>query len=213
MLPGSTLFLIVCAQQDFWPGGAWPLVDAATARTIAELCVLGDALGVRRGGICCRHTSDALARPADGAARAEPPHCLAGTAGEASTLSCLPAASVLLVDPSTTPIPVLDRDHVYWVASGCVAVVDAEPAGRLVFEHLAAGIRDAVVFGAGVEYGIARAVDALLRRRVRTHVVLDAAAPADPAQAQQVIAEWKRRGVDGATALTIARLLRHAAPP
>jgi len=30
MLPGSTLFLIVCAQQDFWPGGAWPLVDAAT---------------------------------------------------------------------------------------------------------------------------------------------------------------------------------------
>jgi nicotinamidase-related amidase len=206
MIPGSTLFLAVCAQRDFWPGGAWPLVDAAAAHTITELYALGAALGVRQGGICCRHTSDAPAH-------AGPPHCLAGTAGEASLPRCVPAASVLLVDPGATLAPALDRAHAYCVASGCVAAVDAEPAGRLVFEHLAAGIRDAVVFGAGVELGIARAVDALLRRRVRTHVVLDAAAPADPAEAQQVIAEWKRRGVDGATASTIARLLRRAAPP
>ena len=77
-------------------------------------------------------------------------------------------------------------------------------------DHLTAGIRDAVVFGAGLEHGIDRAVDALLRRRIRTHVVLDAAASADPDQAQRIIAGWKRRGVDGATAATVLRLLARA---
>ncbi len=63
------------------------------------------------------------------------------------------------------------------------------------------------MFGAGVEYGLAQTVDALLRRRIRTHVVLDAIAAVDEADAQGVIAVWKRRGVDAVTVDVVARLL------
>lgn len=208
MLPGSTLLLAVCVQSDFWPGGAWPLVDSATADTIAELCALGTTLSARQGGVCCRHHTGAAADPGAG-----PPHCRAGTAGERCAPGCLPAAPVLLVDPDATSTWTRDRSHALYVASGCVADVDATPNGRAAFDHLTAGIRDAVVFGAGVEYGIARAVDALLRRRVRTHLVLDAAAVADPAKAQRVVALWKRRAVDALTMATTARLLGRGAQP
>ncbi len=210
MLPGSTLFLAVCAQRDLWPSGAWPIVDAEAARTVTELFALAAVLGIREGGVCCRHARATVARPSDVFA---PPHCLAGTAGVASAPGCIPASPVVVGEPGAAPAPALDRAHAYYVASGCAAAVDADPVGGLVFDHLTAGVRDAVVFGAGVEHAIARAVDALLRRHVRTHVVLDAAAPADAAEAQRVIAQWKRRGVDGATAATIARLLEHGAGP
>jgi len=41
--------------------------------------------------------------------------------------------------------------------------------------------------------------------------VLDGVGAVDAARAQQVIGEWKRRGVDGLTTATVARLLRRAA--
>src|SRR6185369_15393023 len=96
--------------------------------------------------------------------------------------------------------------------SGCTSAIDDDGAWRAAFDHLTAGIRDAVVFGAGIEYALAHTVDALLRRRIRTHVALDAAAAADDAEAQRVVATWKRRGVDGATVATIARLLTRTPP-
>ena len=57
------------------------------------------------------------------------------------------------------------------------------------------------------ELAIDRTIDALVRRRIRTHVALDAAAAVDAASAQAVIAAWKRRGVDGVTAAIVERLL------
>ena len=78
---------------------------------------------------------------------------------------------------------------------------------RRAFEHLTAGVRNAVVFGAGAEFAVDRAVAALLERRVRTHAVLDAIGTADEVRAQSVVARWKRRGVDGVTVGTLARLL------
>jgi nicotinamidase-related amidase len=208
MLPGSTLVLAVCTQQDFWPGGAWPLVDADQADAAQELFTLAASLSVRQGGICCRHEPDEAAN----VARDAPPHCVAGTPGVVNVPGCVPALPMIVVAPDTV-VPALDRAHAYYVASGCRAPIDTVSSGRVVFDHLTAGIRDAVVFGAGVEHGVARTVDALLRRRVRTHVALDASAAADASEAQHVIAGWKRRGVDGVTVATIARLLRRGAAP
>ncbi len=101
----------------------------------------------------------------------------------------------------------LERTHAIYVASGCGADPDHAPARAEALGFLTSGVRDAVVFGAGVEAGLAHAVDLLLRRRIRTHVALDAVGAIDPIAAQQTIGGWKRRGVDGATVDTIERLL------
>lgn len=197
MLPGSTLFVGVCTQRDYWAGGTWPLVDDGEAREVAALFALATRLGIRQGGVECWHAADIPP--------ALPDHCLAATAGAAAAPGCVPGQPVVAVTGSV--YAPLDRAHVYHVRTGCAVAVDGDPTARAVFDHLTAGVRDAVVFGAGVEYGLVHVVDALLRRRVRTHVALDAAAAADDDEAQQVIARWKRRGVDGATTATITRLL------
>jgi hypothetical protein len=201
MHPGATLFLDVCVQRDFWPGGAWPLLDADSAANVATLFALAAELGVRQGGVRCAHASG-------DAPPGAPLHAAAGGAGAAPIGA--PTRPAILVSPAGTA-PALDRAHAYYVASGCTGPPDGDAASRAVVEHLLAGVRDAVVFGAGVETALDRAVDACLHRRVRTHVVLDAAGVVDAAHAQQVIGEWKRRGVDGLTTATVARLLRRAA--
>lgn len=207
MHPGATIFLDVCAQRDFWPGGAWPLLDPAGAANVAALFDLAAELGIRQGGIRCTH-----APGAPGGERLRgPAHAAGGSAGAEPAAGCVPAAPVIVVAPASSTAPALDRAHAYYVATGCGAAPDTDPVCRAVVEHLLAGVRDAIVFGAGVETGLDRAVDACLRRRVHTHVVLDAAAAADPARAQEVIADWKRRGVDGLTTATVARLLRRPA--
>jgi hypothetical protein len=102
----------------------------------------------------------------------------------------------------------LDRAHAVYVDGGCGQGPDDGPGRTRVFEHLTAGVRDAVVFGAGVEHGLSRAVDALLRRRIRTHVALDAVGTADEVLAQACVAGWKRRAVDGVTVEIVERMLR-----
>ncbi|TMA78457.1 MAG: hypothetical protein E6J72_13990 [Deltaproteobacteria bacterium] len=216
MLPGATLFVAVCTQRDFWPGGAAALVDGATAANVATLVGVGARLRIRTGGICCLHDSWPRGSAPDRTsvasttAPALATHCLVGTAGADFAPGGAPALPVIVVAAGSVA-PALDRVHAYYVASGCDAGVDAGTLHARVFDHLAAGVRDAVVFGAGVEYGLAHAVDALLHRRVRTHVSLDAAAAVDDAAAQLVIADWKRRGVDVATTATLIRLLERTA--
>jgi hypothetical protein len=200
MHPGATLFLDVCVQLDFGPGGAWPLLDAEGAANVATLFALAAELGVRQGGVRCAHAAGDTPPGA-------PVHAIAGSDGAEPTHG--PIRPAVLVDPGGAPV--LDRVHAYYVVTGCAAPPDGDAASRTVVEHLLAGVRDAVVFGAGVETGLDRAVDACLRRRVRTHVVLDAVGAVDTARAQQVIGEWKRRGVDGLTTATVVRLLRRAA--
>jgi nicotinamidase-related amidase len=201
MLPGSTLFFDACTQRDFWPGGAWPLVDQETARNVATLFALAASLGIRQGGVCCAHPPD-LATPSG-----DPRHCVVGADGTARAPGCAPARPMAITVPAERAVLALDRTHAYYVTTGCLRAADAEPGDRIVIDHLTAGVRDAVVFGAGVETALDHVVDALLRRRVRTHVVLDAVGALDPARAQQVIESWKRRGVDGLTTATVARLL------
>src|SRR5690349_7149461 len=133
MLPGSTLFLAVCTQRDYWPGGAWPLVDDDTAAAIAELFALAARLDVREGAVVCCH---------DGAvAAAIPAHCRTGAPGSAPAPGCAPARPNAIVTPGA--LPALDRDHTYEVASGCAVAVDDDAAWRAAFDHLTAGIRDA----------------------------------------------------------------------
>src|SRR5205085_9335949 len=75
-------------------------------------------------------------------------HCLAGTPGAAIVAGCTPALPLVIVEAGIVA-PLLDRAHAYYVASGCGGAIDADPAQRRVFDHLTAGVRDAVVFGAG----------------------------------------------------------------
>lgn len=185
MHPAATLFLDVCVQRDLWPGGAWPLVSPAEAEQVAQLLVLATELDVRQGAIVCVHGSGGP--PASAGA---PPHCTVDLAG------CDPPPGIASL-----------RRNAIVFASGCNASPDDAVDTARAFDRLAAGIRDAVVFGAGVEYGMTRVVDALLRRRIRTHVALDAAGAGDAEAAQAIVAGWKRRGVDGATVTTLRRLL------
>jgi hypothetical protein len=206
MHPGSTLFLDVCVQPDFWPGGAWPLLSEAEIERLGTLFAAAARHTVRQGGVVCLHTTASPAAAADA-----PVHCHTPGAGIGHPRACAPVLPPRLWIPDAPDEPALDRAHAHYVASGCGAPPDASPTTRRIFDHLTAGIRDAVVFGAGIEHGIDRAVEALIRRRIRTHVVLDAAASVDPDRAQRIIAGWKRRGVDGATVAIVLRLLTRAA--
>jgi hypothetical protein len=200
MHAGSTLFLDVCVQRDLTAGGSWPLLAPADERQIHALFGCATSLGIRQGGIMCLHRD---------APHGVPAHCLADGAG--GERLAMPALPVMTIDPAADVARTLDRAHALYVASGCGQAPEATAVGAGAFAHLTAGIRDAVVFGAGLEHGVAHAVDALLRRHVRTHLALDASAAVDPAQAQRVVADWKRRTVDVTTAAMVMRLLTRAA--
>lgn len=184
MFPAATLFLEVCVQRDLWPAGGWPLADVATGRNVARLLAIAASTDVRRGGVLCRHGADGGTPTPPGL----PIHC---TTPE----SRLEPAGCVARGPSSI-----------YVGSGCGESPDDATCGD-AFQRLTAGVRDAVVFGAGLEYGVAHAVDALLRRRIRTHLVLDAVAATDEVAAQLVVAGWKRRGVDVVTVDVVERLL------
>ena len=202
MHAGSTLFFDVCLQPDLGPDGPWPLLAADELAAARALFHGGALVGVRQAGIVCAH-----------AAPVEPPHCDGPAAGRARLDACAPALPIAVVTSDRGEArPALDRAHAYYVASGCRRPADGDAATRAAVDHVSAGIRDAVVFGAGIEWGLAHAVDALLRRRIRTHVALDATGAADAAEAQRVIADWKRRTVDVTTAAMVLRLLAADAP-
>jgi nicotinamidase-related amidase len=204
VFPGATLFFDVGVQRDLWPGGRWPIVAPREAAEVAALFGLARELGIRQGGIVCAHAAgDELG--------GRPRHCERGTAGAERPEACLPVHPLRVSDAAEASPPPGDRGHAEYVASGCCTPVDAAPVHRRALDHLAAGIRDAVIFGALVEDHVAHAVDALLARRVRVHVALDAVGTADPEHAQRVVAVWKRRFVDGTTVAELARALRRAA--
>src|SRR5881394_546174 len=135
MHPPATLFVDVCVQRDLWPGGAWQLVSPGEAEAVGRLCLLARELHIRRGSIVCFH-GPGLPVVADGV----PSHCHVGFPG-----SDRPADTAL-------PAP----DAAVDCASGCAASPDEPVAMVRAFDRMTAGIRDAVVFGAGVEYGIAQ---------------------------------------------------------
>ena len=184
MFPAATLVVDVCVQVDFWPGGAWPLVDAQVAENVTRLFGAVATLPVRRGGVACRHER----QPGSSVDVRAPLHC------EVARAMGRPP-EILARDPT---------EHVF--ETGCGLSLD-NPPHRARFLDLVAGIRDAVVFGAGLEYGVAHVVEALLGRRVRTHLVIDAIGSASDVDAQVMMARWKRRGVDVVTVQGVERLL------
>jgi len=205
MYPPATLFLDVCVQADLWPDAVWPLMSGEEARNIARLFAIAGELDLRQGGVVCRHVTLA-AEPVPEA----PMHCQS----ERSSRSRPPGCTAMLPmqvwteEPGADPEMTLDRVHAVYVDSGCNHAPDGAPHFSRAFGHLTVGIRDAVVFGAGIEHGLDRVVDALLRRRIRTHVALDAVGTTDEIRAQAVVARWKRHGVDGATVEMLDRMLR-----
>jgi hypothetical protein len=198
--PGATLILDVGTQRDLWPGGCWPLLGKFEAERAVYLCHLAGVLGVRSGGVYCAHGETVAGLP---------PHCVTASDGAARCERCPPARPEQVWAPAL-PSPTLDRNHAVYLTTGCSEAVDREPGSRAVFDHLTAGVRDAVVFGAGLELGVARVVEALLARRIRTHLALDASGAVDDAAAQTVLAGWKRRTLDVVTTATVERLLRRA---
>ena len=205
MHPAATLFFDVCVQRDLWPGGVWPLLGTDHARNLVRLFRLAEEFSVRQGGIVCRHGVGGTSAPS-----AFPLHCGAFDAGEERADGCRPTLPLQVWRSNPTDASCLERDCATYVDSGCHLAPDDGPERERAFRHVTAGVRDAIVFGAGIEYGIDRAVDALLRHRIRTHVVLDAMGAADEILAQTIVAGWKRRGVDGVTVDVVARLLSAA---
>ncbi|MCC6848284.1 MAG: hypothetical protein IT294_07255 [Deltaproteobacteria bacterium] len=184
MFPAATLFLDVCVQRELWIGGSWPLVGAEAAQNVLRLLEIAGPSAVRRGRVLCRHGPDGYV-----AAAGAPVHGLDQEAG---------------VLPDGAP-PIAVGGEV--VESGCGMAPD-QGAHAGSFLRMTSGIRDAVVFGAGIEHGIAHVAAALLRRRIRTHLAIDASGTADEVAAQVVVGALKRRGADVATVDVIARLLR-----
>jgi hypothetical protein len=200
MHPGATLFFDVGVQDDLWPGGAWPLMSAREAVNVPRLFDVARAWGVRQGGIVCRHCQGDL-DPAHGV----PSHATANASGLHRPPGCDPVLPMAVHGPHERPP--LDRTMATYLATGCGSAPTAASWSSRAFGHLVAGVREAVVYGAGIEYGVARAVEALLARRIRTYVVVDATGAAVDEAGQLVVAAWKRRGVDVTTVATIARLL------
>ncbi len=207
MYAGATLFLDVSVQPDLWPDGAWPLMRAEQVRNVERLFALAGESAVRQGGMMCRH--DAAETDA-GRASGIPAHCGSLDASSARPPGCEPRLP-LRIARGDRDGEAPDRTVAIYLDSGCRRPPDAAPVHRRAFDCLIAGVRDAVVFGAGVEYGLDLAIAALLRRRVRTHVVLDAVGAADESAAQLVVARWKRAGADGLTVAVVERLLAASA--
>lgn len=205
MYPAATLFFDVCVQNELWPGGSWPLVSHDQRRSIERMFALGGSLSIRQGGIVCRHGPGGPPPLPD-----TPPHCRDESTWSARPLLCAPVLPAWIeTSDEAAEEPPLDRSVALYLDSGCALRPDAGGAYGRFFAHMTAGIRDAVVFGAGLEHGMARVIEALLARRIRTHVVLDASGAADEVAAQLVVAVWKRQGVDVTTEAMIERLLRN----
>ena len=203
MFAAATLFLDVCVQAELGPVGAWPLLRAEQAACIARMFALAREWPVRQGGVVCRHVPDGV--PANAGI---PSHCR-DAAWSTRLEGCTARLPLLLVRADVTADgPEPDRGVAVYVDSGCGAALDGTAGHQRAVNHLMAGVRDAVVFGAGVEHGMARAIDACLARRLRTHVALDAAGVADEVEGQAVVAQWKRRGVDVTTVAMIERMLQ-----
>lgn len=205
MYPAATAFLDVCVQADLWTRGAWPLVNDGQAASIVRLFAMAARFEVRQGGVICRHGEGGVS-----AVAATAVHCGESRSAYDRPPGCMPSRPIEITgddSPELTATATDLRTHAIYVDSGCALRPDAGRGRAHAFDRLVAGVRDAVVFGAGVEYGIDRVVAALLDRRIRTHVALDAVGSADDSRAQMVVAQWKRWGVDGVTVEVLERLL------
>ncbi len=203
MHPGATLFFDCCVQEDCWPEGSWPLVRRSEAANVERMFALGRRLTIRQGGIVCQHGPHGTPMFAEA-----PAHCQDEAWWSARPPRCLPALPILTAGrEGTDDSPGIDRTAAMYLPSGCAARPDVAVGHARAFAYLTAGVRDAVVFGAGIEHAMARAIEALLARRIRTHVALDASGAADETVAQLVVAGWKRRGVDVTTVAMVERML------
>lgn len=203
MHPGATLFFDCCVQEELWPDGSWPLVSASQASNVERLFALARDLPIRQGGIlCCHLPGEARAHPD------APAHCRAGGTWWVRPPGCRPILPILIArSDARVDDPPFDRTRGLYLDSGCAAPPDAAPGHSRAFAHLTAGVRDAVVFGAGIEHAMAHTIRLLLARRIRTHVALDAAGAADEIAAQLVVSDWKRQGVDVTTVAMVERML------
>lgn len=203
MHPGATLFLDCCVQAELWPDGSWPLVSASQVGNVERLFAFARELTIRQGGIVCRHLPGETRTHPDALA-----HCREGSTWSVRPPRCGPVLPILIArGDGHADEPPLDRTCALYLDSGCASAPDLAIGHKRAFAHLTAGVRDAIVFGAGIEHAMARAVEALLARRIRTHVALDAAGAADEIAAQLVVADWKRRGVDVTTVAMVERML------
>jgi len=200
MYARATIFVDVGVQRDLWPGGAWPLVTHDEAAGVQRLLALADATAVRQASIVCCHGAT------DGGVEGAPRHCWTGEPGSERPEECHGRLARVLMTPADADAG-RGGGRTLALASGCADALDARGRWSVVFDRLVGSVRDAVVFGAGVELGIDLVVRGLLTRRVRTHVVLDAAGAVDAVAAQRVIAAWKRAGVDGTTVAMVERQL------
>jgi len=147
-----------------------------------------------------------------------PPHCMRGTAGQRKIPETA-LADPLVIEPDPRPAAELTERvrrhagdilfHKQWF--DVFTNPNAEPVVRALDPERI------VVYGVALDVCNKYAIEGLLQRRPHTHLyaVTDAMKPIDAGQAERLLSEWQRRGVElisTTEAVDLARQRAGAAP-
>ena len=188
MLDGPLVFVDVDTQRDFLdPAGALfvPGSDAIIAQ-LGRLTCFARERGIPVLATACRHTPD------DAELQHFPPHCMAGSLGEARVAATAwggQGARVLgpgeaFEDDLPPHLTVQKREFDVFSHPAAGQVVDRYNRDRPTF----------VVYGVATDYCVAAAVRGLLDRGCRVAVVVDAVRAIDASHEVDVFTEFTRRG-------------------
>jgi nicotinamidase/pyrazinamidase len=188
MFEGPLVFVDVDTQRDFLdPSGALYVPGSgAILDNLRRLTECARSRGARVLATACSHTAD------DPELRQFPPHCLAGTPGQARVGETAwegPGAAVLgpsdrLTGPLPAHLTVEKREFDVFSHPDADRLVALYNQDRPTF----------VVYGVATDYCVAAAARGLLARGCRVAVVVDAVRAIDPDRESDVFADLTDRG-------------------
>jgi nicotinamidase/pyrazinamidase len=200
----GAIFWDVDTQRDFMVPDGRLYVPGAVEITenLARLTLHARERHIPRVASVCDHVvEDAEISAAPDFRETFPPHCLRGSPGQAKI------AATAMADPLVVPNAPADPEEVRRRVEGHGGEllieknhfdVFSNPNTAVVLDVLAP--ETIVVYGVAQDVCDAHAIDGFLRRGgCRVVFVADAAKPIDAKRGEELLAEWKRRGVIVAT--------------
>ena len=187
MLQGALIFADIDTQRDFLdPAGA--LYVAGSTEILPNLRRLTDfaiAHNIPILATACSHHRD------DPELRIFPPHCIAGTSGQARVdATACPTSVVLDIEerlPGELPphLTLLKRELSVFSRSDTVDVVTRYNRQQPTW----------VVYGVATDYCVREAVEGLVQRRCKVAILVDAIRAIDASAEALLLSEFARRGV------------------
>lgn len=187
MLEGPLVFLDVDTQRDFMDqGGALSVPRSSEILpNLERLTRFAARHGIPILATACSHRSD------DSELLQFPPHCMAGTHGQARIPATARPDSVVLaagtqLSGELPPHLTLEKSE--------LDLFSRTDADQLINRY---NERNPlfVVYGVATDYCVKKAVEGLLRRRCRVAIVVDAIRPIEPAVEAGILTDFARRGV------------------